>query len=640
MPRFLIVYLLLFFITVTVPAQTNRIEIFRNLYEKANSPNEKKQFALNMCEQYQSLSSDSLLRYIKIGKEYSQPGSDDYRQFQNYYSAYLFKIGKLAQGLSLSDSLVDLSEFKTDPGAVSMSIIAIRCGGLIRNGQNKDAIEQSFLLLQAAEKLKDTLNVLKAYTLLGWANMELDQNYDAIKWLNAGIHYTADPAFIDKKYNLFSNIAACYDNVGKSDTALYYVTLALKYSSLNDNLTSLANAWNIRATIHINTGEYAAAEQDMKEAIAVRQQIGDMLYVTSDMASLSSLYAFTNQTDKGIDIAKKGIVIAENGNNLSKLIFLYSSLGENYQKSKQQEQYDSTLEIIIKLKDSLFKKSSGEAIAEMEVKYNLQKQQNIIITQNYALTRSRYLVIGSTLLFLLGLVLIWILYRNYRLTQRRKMELAVAEQKSLSIKAVETARENERKRIAADLHDNLGSYAAAITANVKYLCEKQGTGDDVLLAQLDENAQSMVTQLSDTIWVLKNEHLPFTVLADRFKAWMLRLMQNYPNIQYHYSENINDDIEFTPVRILNIFLILKECVNNAVKHSNCTALKIDFYSKEGWRISIEDNGRGFGTTYISKGSGVDNIKNRAKESGWTVEWQKVTPTGTRVVISEVEKLTD
>ncbi|MEO8770887.1 MAG: histidine kinase, partial [Ferruginibacter sp.] len=612
----------LFFLKPFSFAQTNRLDILRKVFNNARSTEEKKQAVLSICDQFTSLSADSLQRYVEIGQQLFSKESKGYLQMLNYLSISLYKAGKITEGLALGDSLIQHAVDTKNIDSVGLEIMSIHCGGLVRNGQSKEAIQQAFNMLQYAEPVKDSLGIVKAYTLLGWANMELEQYPTAIKWLNkATLYCQKNPGLISKACVVYANNASSYNNIGKADSAFYFIQLALDCSRQNENLVCLANSLNIRADMFINKKDYAGAEKDMKEALDVRQLIGEPIMIISDMAQLSMFYASTGQTVKGIDLAKKGIGLAQNINNINKLIFLYSALGENYHKSNQLDEYNATLKNIIRLKDSLYKKNSSDAIAEMEAKYNLQKQQNIIITQNYALTRSRYLSIGSSLLFLLGLLLIWALYRNYRLSQKRKMEFAVAEQKLLSNKAVELARESERKRIAADLHDNLGSYAAAITANVKYLREKQGTEDDVIMAQLDTNAQSMVTQLSDTIWVLKNEYLPFTGLADRFKLWMLKLMQNYPHIKYNYNENIVKDIEFTPGRILHIFLMLKECVNNAVKHSNCTELKIDFFSNDTWRIGIEDNGRGFESTYISKGSGIDNIKNRASESGWIVEWQ-------------------
>ncbi len=633
--RHIIIQLLLLFPGACSYAQTNKIDILRSVFERSGSAAEKKKIVMDICEQFNSLSADSLHRYVNIGLQLFSPRSREYTQLLSYSCMALYKAGKIKEGLAIGDSLLQFELHKKTPDYIAMEVISTYCAGLIRNGQSKEAIQHAFTMLQFAEPAKDSLGILKAYILLGWANMELEQYPVAIKWLNKATTYLQNPKFRTRACVVYANNASSYNNIGKTDSAFYFVQLALDCCRQTENLTCLANSLNIRSDIFINKKDYVSAERDMKEALEVRKHIGEPLLVVSDMAQLSFFYASSGQADKGIDIAKKGIAMAEDMKNVNKLIFLYTALSENYRLSEKTADYNTSLETIIKLKDSLYQKNSEEAIAEMEVKYELQKQQNIIITQEYALTRSRYMSIGASVLFLLGFLLAWVLYRNYRLAQRRKMELAIAEQKLVSFKAVESAKENERKRIAADLHDNLGSYAAAIATNVKYLRQKRGDEHDEALAQLDDNARSIVTQLSDTIWVLKNEHLPLTGLADRFKLWLLRLMKNYPQIQYHYTENIEDDMEFTPARILNIFLILKECVNNAVKHSNCTALKINFSGKErNWRISIEDNGKGFDSTSISRGSGVDNIRNRAKESGWAVEWEKVDPCGTRVIISE------
>ncbi len=295
--------------------------------------------------------------------------------------------------------------------------------------------------------------------------------------------------------------------------------------------------------------------------------------------------------------------------------------------------YAEILKNIIFLKDSLHNKNSEGAIAEMVTKYELQKKENIIIQQDNKLIRNRYISIGSAIAVILASLIFWLIYRNYSHIQQRKMEQALAAEKISSIKAVQQAEEKERKRIAADLHDNLGSYAAAITSNIRYLKEEPLKDNEFIISQLDENAQGIVTQLSDSIWVLKNEQLPITKLADRFKAWTQRIIQNYPTVKYFYEEDITNDIELTPGKILNIFLILKECLNNSLKHSNCTEIRIYFVSNEKLHLRIEDNGKGFQSNMLNRGNGVENIKYRAKECDLHVSWQSLTPSGTRVVIS-------
>jgi signal transduction histidine kinase len=327
------------------------------------------------------------------------------------------------------------------------------------------------------------------------------------------------------------------------------------------------------------------------------------------------------------------MALAEKSNNLSKKIFLTMALADNYKIAGHLKEYSEALETLIELKDSLAEKNSMEAIAAMSAKYDLQKKENIIIQQKYSLNKNRFFAIGFVTLLLLGLVLVWALYRNYRLGQQKKLTSLLAEQKILSEKAVILAKENERKRISADLHDNLGAYAAAMTSNIKYLKEGKSENRDSLIVQLDENAQNIVTQLSETIWVLKHESLPLTTLADRFKVWLQRLMQSYPEVKYNYSEIIKEDIEFSPTNILHIFFIMKECVNNALRHSQCSEINIQIISTGEWMISIEDNGKGMGMVSIPHNRGISNIKSRAIQCGCIVAWKKAFKGGVIVTIS-------
>lgn len=628
----LFIFVLILFVSSKTHAQTNKIENLRSKLSQNITSHERRETLINLCVEFNSLSPDSLLSYIQHADQFCKEGSDEAVKVKIYYCIYLQKKSKSDEALHILDSLLTKINLLKEKEKLQMEIMVAKCGALIRNNENREAIENSFNLLQLAELQKDTLNVVRAYTFLGWANMELGKYYEAVRFLNTGFHYSTNENILQYESSLFSNNAASLANLHKIDSARYFVELSLKYSRQTENLTALANALNIRADMFANKHEYDSAETDLKEALQVREKIGDKFFIISDMAQLAVFYATINQTNKGIEIAQEGIKIARELGNTAKLIYLYSALGENYRVTKRYEEYAHALEYIVNLKDTLYQNNSEDAIARIGAKYELQKKENIIIKQKYELIRNRYFTIGTIVFFILCALLIFMFYRNYRLVQRRKMEALMAEQRKIAGEAIIEAEENERKRIAADLHDNLGSYAAAITSNVKYL--KEGIlNKETIITQLDENARSMVTQLSDTIWVLKNEHLLFTQLADRYKVWMLRLMQNYPDIKYNYSENISEDVEFVPAKILNIFLILKECINNALKHSSCSDITIAFTSDKIWQITIEDNGIGFTFDKTQKGNGMKNVMDRAYASGWNVEWLSIAPHGTLVLIS-------
>lgn len=613
--------------TFHINAQTDKLDSLRNLYSQTSNTERQQTLLLLMCEENSSLPADSLIKYILELRKLYKSDSPNYFLTENYYCLYLIKEGKYSQAIDLSKQLINKYSatdiHKTD-FCITLSL------SYIRNTQNKEALEAGFTALQNAEASKDTLSILKSYRIIGLANMEVEKYDEAIRWFNKAFIFSQNKALLSGIVSLYSNAASCYNNISKLDTAMILVNMALQLSRQTENLTVEANSLNIRAAIYQGLGKLREAEEDLKTALEIRKKIGGSLYIIADMAQLAFFYADINSTDKGIDVAKEGIKIARTIDNKSKLVFLYKSLAYNYQKAGMDKEFGLTLEKLMEIKDSVNAISSADAIDALETKFELQKKENIILQQEAKITRNRYVTIFGIVFMVFGLLLSYFVYKNYQHKQQLRMEKAVAEQKQLATEAVQQAEENERKRIAADLHDNLGSYAAAISANVKYIQEGNNSRD--LTNQLEENAQSMVTQLSDTIWILKNEQLNITKLADRYKVWMQRLLQNFPDVKYFYSEDIENEIEFSPAQVLDLFLILKECVNNALRHSACNEIVVRFESKKQLTISIDDNGKGFKTENIRKGSGIDNILSRAKAGNFHVKWNQNLNGGTVVTI--------
>lgn len=629
-----ILFCFTFIIAQVTWAQTSRISLLKNQLQEAKAIDGQEKILMKICEQNYSLSADNLQEYVRQGLDIAPKNSIEHFRFKNFYCFYYLKNGKAKEAGNYSDSLLnELLKYPTY-SQVRLEVIYNKSASLIRNNQYKQAIETALQLLEGAENSKDTLSVLRAYSLLGWANMELENEHEAIDWLNKGINYTHNLDLLKNANSLFLNIASCYNILDQKDSAIRAINTGLDYCTEIENLTSQANALNIRAAIYSRSDRIKEAQRDLEDALEIRKKIGDLHYIISDMGQLSHFYAYTHQPEKGIPISLQGIELAKKANNLYKLIYLKKGLAKNYEDANRSKDQINTLIEIIHLKDSLYESNSEDAIAELSTKYELQKKENIIIQQENNLIRSQYINTGALLGLILGTIILWLLYRNYKHIQQQRMTKALAEEKIHSIQAIKRAEENERKRIAADLHDNLGSYAAAITSNIRYLKESKLADNTAIISQIDENAQGIVTQLSDSIWVLKNEQLPITKLADRFKAWAQRMIQNYPEVRYFYEENILNDVELTPGKTLNIFLIIKECFNNSLKHSNCTEIKINFSSTDHLSIRIEDNGKGFQTNLQNNGNGIENIKHRARDCDLMVTWKSLQPTGTSVELSD------
>ena len=125
----------------------------------------------------------------------------------------------------------------------------------------------------------------------------------------------------------------------------------------------------------------------------------------------------------------------------------------------------------MQLQDSMYKVNTAEAVTEIEAKYDLQKKQTTIIQQQYDLTKKNYLVYGSLLLLLLGAIFSFILFKQNKKKQQLKLQMLHEEEHGISAIAVEKAEEQERNRIAAELHDNLGSQLSYISSNMDFIID-------------------------------------------------------------------------------------------------------------------------------------------------------------------------
>ncbi|NJO24776.1 MAG: tetratricopeptide repeat protein [Bacteroidia bacterium] len=470
---------------------------------------------------------------------------------------------------------------------------------------------------------------------IGWAYMELDLDKEAINWFRKAVQVTDNIQYTKHFGRIYSNMASAYNSLKLYDSAEACVNKAIELNHAEQNVESLANALNIKADIYLHTGRKTQVEAVLTEALELRKKKGDPFYIVSDMFQLATYYAENGQPEKGIAVSLEGIEIAKKFNIASKLPVLMNALAENYKVAGNFKMHSETMEKLLVLKDSLYAANTAQALADIQGKYDLQKKENVIIRQQLELTKKDYLFYGSMLLLALALLIVWLIFRNYKRKQRMKMEMALAEEKRETDKAIAEAEEKERRRIAADLHDNLGAYAASIAANVDHISLQQsGHESNFSLQELRNNSQAIVSQLSDTIWALKKDALSLTAISDRLKIFIQRIQPGYPHISIDVTEDIETDFLLPPSQAFHLFRIMQEAINNAVRHSGCSNVSVLIESTGQWKICIKDNGKGIAESNISKtgGNGIGNMKSRAHDAGWKIEWLRNGAGGTNVAI--------
>ena len=613
-------------------AQTKLIDSLRRQIELTRDPVQKSYLIFNLAGQ--SINSDTLLPYVLLAESITRNSKNEFDKSQMAYSRAYYYIRKnyVDSALFVMDGL--LQKHKNDKGHSSFYLgsLFFKAKILDRGNRYTESITALYKVIQEAELQKDTLTLIQAKTGIGWVQMEMEQYNEALQWLYKALNTSANIKFYKNYGALYSNIASTYNALGKTDSAKVYIDIAIKDARENDNLAFLATALSIQAKIFTSSKQPLLAAAPLQEIVAIRKQLNDPFYTVYDMSSLASYYAGNNQAAKGIALCKEGMALAQKSGLSSQLLMVYHALAQNYKAAGNTVEYGKTLEAIIALKDSFNNINSSKLLADMQAGSEFAKSEKTIAAQKLNLTVKNYWLFGSAIFAMMAGIIVWLAFKYYNRKQKTKMQLALAEEKNLAAQSIMDAEEQERKRIAADLHDNIGAYASAIRADVEKITNNGLGKNNTSLQNLEQHSQEIINSLRDTIWVLNKENITITGISDRIKNYISKLRPSYDHIQFQINEDIQTDVRISSQNALNIFRIVQEAIHNALKHSGAEVVGIKISSQNNIVIQITDNGKGMEENIVSNGNGLLNMQARARQTGMLLSVSSVIKEGTSLIL--------
>lgn len=641
----LIIVILIFQNTISGIAQTKIVDSLRNILSPTIPEKQKIVIYLALCAEKASISPDSLLHYALQAKKAATIIKDEEKVMAAEYM-----IMNAYNKFGLNDTCMQLIELQlkkklTEPTMLQLQRKFKVAKGNILNIMNQTKVAQQlfFDLLKEAEKENDVFIQLCVLNGIGWSYQNLKNDSLAIPWFRKGIEIVKEKkerSLIELSGILESNIGFAYWEVYKLegnkyfiDSAILHINKSIEITRQYEFLGALAsNLGNKGLWLNEEKKDKTGAERLLKEAVAIRSKIGNPYMTILDKAKMGEFYLNTNQPEKGIAICLEGIRNADSTNIKSDILLLYELLAKNYKAAGKYKEYGETINLLLLSKDSINKVNATKELSEIQTKYDVQKKETLIAQQKLDLVQRNFLLYAAAIGTLLLLFAIGYRFKKYK--QKQKL---LAEQKRLQNEiAIKDAEEKERKRISAELHDNLGVQANAILHN-STLLNVDTENNKSVVEDLQETAKEMLLNLRETLWAMKATDVTAEDLWLRIINFMKQMGRHYNHLNFELQGVAPKEFLIPSNEALNIVLVIQETVNNAVKHAEAKTITAkNFSDNDNWKLIIEDDGKGFNIEEAKQKNdsyGLTNMQERAKSGNFSYAVQSYLSKGTTTTIT-------
>lgn len=202
--------------------------------------------------------------------------------------------------------------------------------------------------------------------------------------------------------------------------------------------------------------------------------------------------------------------------------------------------------------------------------------------------------------------------------------------------AIYKAQQQERERISADMHDELGSGMTAIRLMSEIARKKMKESTPVEIEKISHSADEVLNKMNAIIWSMNSGNDTIDNLVSYIRSYAIEYFENTPILCRISTPEHIEPTELTGDKRRNLFLSVKETLNNVLKHSRATELNINFHIDDRLVITIRDNGIGIDLQKIRQfGNGLKNIARRMESIGGSYQIDNTGGTTTTLTLSLV-----
>jgi two-component system, NarL family, sensor histidine kinase UhpB len=463
-------------------------------------------------------------------------------------------------------------------------------GALVKMGKAKEAVpyyrEAGIIFRENGDKR----GIAIFENQLGDFYNDINQPQNALPHFRESLKMAEDMKFDLLQADALDGLATSARMLNKPDEGLGYAKRALAIAEKQQNKLGICTSYGTMAQLYRTQKDYTNAEIFLKKAVALADEndykderkklVQQMADLFAEQNKYQQAYAFQLQKNNLIDSA--------------------TTIRTNAEVQRMVSKYET------EKKEAQIKLLQQKARLREEETARVQLQNNALLA-------------GAVLLLLLGVaVSAWLLNRS----KLRRLQEA----------------QNLRKRIAQDLHDEVGSTLSSISLlsghTDKLLSDNRPETAQKMVQKIYTDARQILESIDEIIWTINPGNDSLQRIMLRLQEYAQPLMESQ-NIRFSFETDPTlTDLPISMEVRRNLYLIGKEAINNLVKYSYATQATVRFeYQKGQLLMRIEDNGRGFDTTQVSIRNGQESMNRRAEAMGGSLEVRSAPEQGTRLVLT-------
>lgn len=515
------------------------------------------------------------------------------------------------------------------------ALAALAKGAAFRCSRNTDSALFYYITAEKyALKSNDTPVLIRSSFYIGHVWSELGR-YD-----RAGGYYDRSNLlanqYNDKEF-MVRNALAKASNLadrGLIKQALPDMQKALQYSVENNMFTLTATASNNLGLICTELGQYEEASRYFNQSLNIQQQLGNQQEVFNEYNNLAMVSMYRQRYHDAIKLLLKADSLAHHMGGHPMWPEVYHNLAlcyENLHDYRNAYRYKTAQKLV---SDSLRNIELRKHTEQLQEEYEAEKRQLEIVNlrqenevndlKNKIHVKQRDILIGIAAGILMAALLLFFILRqkvknarelNAKNEQihRQQMDEVLQRSELQAIRTMIETQEKERQRIAADLHDRVGSMLSAIKLHFGVF--KPGHSGsphqyNKVSDMLDEACEEIRLVSHNLVSGLLSTFGLVPALRD-----LLDALTQSSGITFHMEVHGID--QRVPAEVeTNVYRVFQELLNNTLRHAKANRVDIELsLFNQQLTCIYSDNGIGFSTTLSGNGMGLKNMHARIEKLG-------------------------